>query len=69
MVKTLTEEEMYQYLQSQINKCGTQKDFAISIEKSPQYISDVMNRRRSVAPIAKLLGYEIVFKKKTEKEK
>ena len=68
MAKTLTEEEMYQYLQAQIDKCGTQKEFAVSIEKSPSYISDVMKRRRSVIPIAKLLGYEIVFRK-SEQEK
>lgn len=58
-----TSEDMLVHIQARICECKTQKDAAKELKISPQYLHDVLMRRREVsANLAAELGYDRIVR-------
>ena len=65
-MRVYTEDEVLEIVKEKRKQFETQKAFAASLNRSPQYVSDVLNKRRSVTPLALIMGFDKRYIKKVE---
>ena len=65
-MRVYTEDEVLEIIKEKSKQFETQKAFAASLNRSPQYVSDVLNKRRSVTPLALKMGFDKQYIKKEQ---
>ena len=65
-MRIYTENEILEIIREKGKQFKTQKAYAASLEISPQYLSDILNKRRSVTPLALKMGFDKRYIKKEQ---